>query len=184
MPKHTTSQIRNVALVGHADAGKTTLADHLLAKGGAVGRPGSVKEKTSLFDFDDLEQDRGHSVDSACGHLSYQDREINLIDCPGYPDFIGESVGGYNGADLVLVCVNAANGIQVNTKRGWALGVGGQRARAIVVTKCELPTAQDAFAQLTQALDRPVRQISAVTGAGLKELIRDTVVTLAETEST
>ncbi|NRA95144.1 MAG: elongation factor G [Planctomycetes bacterium] len=138
MPKHTTSQIRNVALVGHADAGKTTLADHLLAKGGAVGRPGSVKEKTSLFDFDDLEHDRGHSIDSACGRTSYRDREINLIDCPGYPDFIGESVGGYNGADLVLVCVNAANGIQVNTKRGWALGVGGQRARAIVVTKCDL----------------------------------------------
>jgi GTP-binding protein len=58
------------------------------------------------------------------------------------------------------------------------------RPELIVVTKCELPTAQDAFAQLTQALDRPVRQISAVTGAGLKELIRDTVVTLAETEST
>jgi GTP-binding protein len=58
------------------------------------------------------------------------------------------------------------------------------RQELIVVTKCELPTAQDAFAQLTQALDRPVRQISAVTGAGLKELIRDTVVTLAETEST
>ncbi len=57
------------------------------------------------------------------------------------------------------------------------------RPELIVVTKCELPTAQDAFAQLTQALDRPVRQISAVTGAGLKELIRDTVVTLAETES-
>jgi GTP-binding protein len=58
------------------------------------------------------------------------------------------------------------------------------RPELIVVTKCELPTAQDTFAQLTQALDRPVRQISAVTGAGLKELIRDTVVTLAETEST
>jgi GTP-binding protein len=58
------------------------------------------------------------------------------------------------------------------------------RPELIVVTKCELPTAQDAFAQLTQALDRPVRQISAVTGAGLKELIRDTVVTLAETKST
>ncbi len=58
------------------------------------------------------------------------------------------------------------------------------RPELIVVTKCELPTAQDAFAQLTQALDRPVRQISAVTGAGLKELIRDTVVTLAKTEST
>ena len=57
------------------------------------------------------------------------------------------------------------------------------RPELIVVTKCELPTAQDAFAQLTQALDRPVRQISAVTGAGLKELIRDTVVKLAETES-
>lgn len=138
MPKYTTSQIRNVALVGHADAGKTTLADHLLAKGGAVSRPGSVKEKTSLFDFDDVEKDRGHSIDSACAHTPYKDCEINLIDCPGYPDFIGESVGGYNGADLVLVCVNAASGIQVNTKRGWALGLGGQRARAIVVTKCDL----------------------------------------------
>ena len=137
MPKHSTTQLRNVALVGHGDAGKTTLADHLLAKTGAVSRAGSVKEKTSMFDFDDTEKDRGHSIDSAVAHTSHDGCEINLIDCPGYPDFVGESVGAYNSADLVLVCVNASAGVQVNTKRTWYLGQGGKRARAIVVTKCD-----------------------------------------------
>ncbi|MAG58771.1 MAG: elongation factor G [Planctomycetes bacterium] len=137
MPKYNIQDLRNVAIVGHGDAGKTTLADHLLAKAGG-SRPGSVKEKTSVFDYDETEKDRGHSIDSASAHLSYNGREINLLDCPGYPDFIGESVGGYNAADLVLVCVNASAGIQVNTKRSWFLGVGGQRARAIVVTKCDM----------------------------------------------
>lgn len=137
MPKHSTTQLRNVALVGHGDAGKTTLADTLLAKAGAVSRAGSVKDKTSVFDFDDMEKERGHSIDSAIAHLSYKDCEVNLIDCPGYPDFIGESVGAYNAADMVLVCVNAAAGVQVNTKRTWFLGIGGKRARAIVVTKCD-----------------------------------------------
>jgi len=137
MSNHSISNLRNVALVGHGDAGKTTLADQLLAKAGAVKRAGSVKDKTSVFDFEETEKDRGHTIDSAVARMSYKDCEINLIDCPGYPDFIGESVGAYNAADLVLVCVNAAAGVQVNTKRTWFLGVGGQRARAIVVTKCD-----------------------------------------------
>ncbi len=137
MPKHKTTQIRNVALVGHGDSGKTTLADHLVAKAGG-GRAGNVKDKTSLFDYDDLEKERGHSIDATSAVADYKDCHINLVDCPGYPDFIGESVGGYNAADLVLVCVNATAGIQVNTKRTWALGAGKQRARAIVVTKCDL----------------------------------------------
>ncbi|HMS15478.1 MAG TPA: elongation factor G [Planctomycetota bacterium] len=133
-PRH----VRAVTLVGHGDAGKTTLADHLLERAGAVKRLPSVRDKTSIFDYEEIEKQVGHSVDASVGHFTYRDHLIQLVDTPGYPDFIGEAVAGYNAADLALVCVNAHTGIQVNTRRTWTLGRGKDRARAIVVTKCDL----------------------------------------------
>jgi elongation factor G len=130
-PRH----VRAVTLVGHGDSGKTTLADQLLFRAGAVKRVGSVKDKSSVFDYEDIEKQVLHSVDAAVGHFDYKDHFIHLVDTPGYPDFIGEAVAGYNAADLALVCVNAHAGIQVNTRRTWTLGRGKGRARAIVVTK-------------------------------------------------
>lgn len=137
MAKYTTADVRNVALVGHGDAGKTTLADHLLATAGAVSRVGSVKEKTSVFDFDPEEREHGHSIDATVGHCTWKGKEINVIDCPGYPDFFGEAVTGLNGADLALICVSATAGVMVNTRRAWGLAVEHGRARAIVVTKTD-----------------------------------------------
>lgn len=129
--------VRTVTLVGHGDSGKTTLADRLLAETRAVKRAGSVRDKSSVFDYEEIEKQIQHSIDAAAGHFLHRDHLVQIVDTPGYPDFIGEAVAGYNAADLVLVCVNAHAGVQVNTRRTWLLGRGTGRARAIVVTKCD-----------------------------------------------
>lgn len=133
----TPKDVRNVVLVGHADAGKTTLAEHIMARTGALSRVGSVKEGTSHFDHKAEEKEKGHSIDLATGHCAYEGCEIHLLDTPGYPDYFGEVVSGYRGSDLALVCISAVDGVQVNTRRSWALGRGTRHARAIVVTKCD-----------------------------------------------
>ena len=138
MSKHAAADLRNVVLVGHGDAGKTTLAEHLLLKMGATTRLGSVKEKSSTFDYEPDEKERGHSIDCAVAHGIWKGKEINLIDCPGYPDFFGEVVTGVSAGDLALVCVNANAGILVGTRRGWMAAEARSRARGIVVTKCDL----------------------------------------------
>jgi elongation factor G len=138
MAKYSAADLRNVVLVGHGDAGKTTLAEHLLFKMGATSRLGSVKEKSSVFDYEPDERERGHSIDCAVAHGVWKGKEVNLIDCPGYPDFFGEVVTGVSAGDLALACVNANAGILVGTRRGWMAAEARGRARAVVVTKCDL----------------------------------------------
>ncbi len=129
--------VRNVAIVGHGDSGKTSLADRLLFVAGAVARAGSVREKTSHFDYEVDEKERGHSISVAVGHCEWKGKAIRLVDTPGYPDFLGDAVLGINGTDCALLCVNAHSGVMVNTKKLWRLLESAKRPVAIVVTKCD-----------------------------------------------
>ena len=92
MGKYDTRDIRNVALVGHSDSGKTTLADTLLFRGKAVSRLGTIEEGTSVFDFEPEEKDRRTSIDLALASVNPLGREINLFDAPGYSDFVSEAI--------------------------------------------------------------------------------------------
>lgn len=138
MTTHAPANLRNTVLTGHGDAGKTTLAEWMLFKAGATTRRGSVKDGTSTFDYEPDEKAHGHSIDATLAHGSWKGKEINVIDCPGYPDFFGEVVTGVAGGDLVLVCVNAAAGVLAGTRRGWEAAEARQRAKAVVVTKSDL----------------------------------------------
>ncbi len=93
MAKHKMEDIRNVALVGHGACGKTTLADLLLFKTGVATRAGSVDEGSSLLDTDDDEKDHKYTISSALVHIEHNGKKINLIDTPGYPEFIGQAIG-------------------------------------------------------------------------------------------
>ena len=135
MPKYKTADIRNTVLVGHADSGKTTLAEHLLHKAGATSRCGSVKEKTTVLDYDSDEKERGHSVDVASARCEWKGKQINLIDTPGYPDFVGDVISGLNGGDLALVCISGSAGVMTGTRRAWKFVTDASRPHAIVVTK-------------------------------------------------
>ena len=89
MARHSVESIRNVAFVGHGAVGKTTLADLMLHKAGVNSRAGSVDDGSSLLDTEDDEQERKHSITSAVCHFEHGGKHINIIDAPGYPDFVG-----------------------------------------------------------------------------------------------
>ena len=111
MADYATSSIRTVALVGHGGAGKTTLAEALLAKAGAIQAPGSVEKGTTASDFDPLEKQFQHSLRASILHLDAPDARIHLIDTPGFPDFIGQAIGALDAVETAAVVVNASSGI-------------------------------------------------------------------------
>src|SRR6185369_3763932 len=134
MAKYKVEDIRNIALVGHGAAGKTSLADALLFAAKAVGRRGSPDEGTSVSDYDEEEHKRHFSIDTSVLHLDYRGKHVNLLDTPGYPDFVGGALGA---VENVAVVVSAANGVEVNTRRMF--NEAGRRglARMLVVNKLD-----------------------------------------------
>ena len=137
MPKYSTESIRTIALVGHASSGKTTLAEALLHKSGEIAAPGSVERGSTVCDFDPLEKEFKHSLASAVIHCDWQDSRIHLIDTPGYPDFLGQSLNALAAVETAAIVVNAQNGIEMVTKRmmQWARERG--LCRMIVVNKID-----------------------------------------------
>jgi elongation factor G len=108
----STGQIRNVVLVGHNGTGKTTLAEALLVRAGALSRPGRIEDGNTVCDFDDEEKRRGQSVTSAMVRFGWNGCHVNLIDAPGYADFHGEALAAMRVADLAVFVVDAVAGVQ------------------------------------------------------------------------
>src|SRR5262249_40832535 len=117
MAKYNVQDIRNLALAGHGASGKTSLADALLLQATAVDRRGSVADGTSYSDFDEEEQKRRFSIDTSVLRLDYKGKHFNLLDTPGYPDFVGGALGALGAVENVLIAVAAPTGIGVNTRR-------------------------------------------------------------------
>src|SRR5438552_6253324 len=111
MPSYKIQDIRNIALVGHQGAGKTSLAEALLHSTGTTGRLGSVTDKTSHLDTDDEERDRGYSIDSHCLYVSHRGKMVNVIDTPGAPDFIGPAIASLAAVESAVIVINAQAGI-------------------------------------------------------------------------
>lgn len=119
MQVDTPEKLRNVAVAGHNDTGKTTLVSALLYAGGMVNRMGRVEEGHATTDFDPEEQQRGISIGLAPCYVSWRQHKLNLLDCPGYGIFFSETRAGMKAADSVLLCINAVSGVEVNTERVW-----------------------------------------------------------------
>ena len=109
--------IRTIGFFGHAGSGKTTIADAFLFLAGANTRFGKVSEKTSAFDYDPEEMERACSLNLGLATFDYKDIIINLIDTPGYSDFIGEAISGVQAVDCAVMVIDAAAGIEVGTER-------------------------------------------------------------------
>ena len=137
MAKHKVEDIRNIALVGHRAAGKTTLADALLFKAGAVDRRGSVDDGSSISDYDEEEHHRKFSIDSHLLNASHKGKLINIIDTPGYPDFVGGALGALSAVETAVIVISAPAGIEVNARRMF--NEAGRRglARMIVINKLD-----------------------------------------------
>ncbi len=141
MPKYSTEAIRTIALVGHTGAGKTTLAEALLAKAGAIPSAGSVERGNTVCDFDPLEKEYKHSLNSAIVNFSWKNTHIHLIDTPGSPDFMGQAIGALAAVETAVVVVNAETGVQLATDRMLKWAAKRNLCRMIVVNKIDAENA-------------------------------------------
>lgn len=137
MPKYGTEDIRNLALVGHSGAGKTTLLEALLAKAGAIRNPGEVERGTTVCDFDPLEQEHQHSLDSAVAHLEFGPVHMNFLDTPGYPDFRGPTLTATGAVETAAIVVNAQSGIELSTHRMMQRAKERGLCRIIIINKID-----------------------------------------------
>ena len=137
MARYNTESIRAVALVGHGGAGKTTLAEALLFKSGAVTARGSVEKGNTVCDFDAQEKSAGHSLNSALVNFVWEGAHVHLIDTPGYPDFSGQATAALAGVDTAVVVINAQTGIELATERMMHAAQARGLARMIVINKID-----------------------------------------------
>ncbi|HTM94137.1 MAG TPA: elongation factor G, partial [Flavisolibacter sp.] len=119
MPEFDTSHVKNIVLLGHAGSGKTTLAECMLFEAGIINRKGSVNENNTVGDYHELEQERGNSIFSKLMHTKWRGYKINILDTPGYDDFVGEVLSALRVADTGVMLLNAANGVEVTTDVIW-----------------------------------------------------------------
>lgn len=134
---YSTENIRNIAITGHSGSGKTTLVEALLQGAGAINQKGSVARGTTVCDFDPQEKTHQHSLDSAIASLDYQGSHVNLIDTPGYPDFIGRALSVLPAVETCAVVVNAQAGVEMVT--GRIMESAGERGldRLVIVNKID-----------------------------------------------
>src|SRR5664279_5300309 len=140
------ANVRNVVLVGHSGAGKTTLVEALLAATGTISRAGRVEDGTTVTDFDDAEVRQQRSVSLALAPLVVlrdgTEIKVNLLDAPGYADFVGDLRAGLRAADAALFVVAATDGIDGMTRILWDECAAVGMPRAVVVTKVDSPRAE------------------------------------------
>jgi elongation factor G len=137
MKVYRAEQIRNVVLISHVGAGKTSLIDAALFDSGAVTRQGKVDEGTSVVDYDPEELKRGMSLNVKALPVEWNKTKINFIDTPGYPDFVGEVKAGLRVADAALVVVTAEKGVEVGTELTWQYADERKLPRMILVNKLD-----------------------------------------------
>ncbi|MDQ3945967.1 MAG: elongation factor G [Actinomycetota bacterium] len=161
MKTFPSAKIRNVALVGHGGAGKTTLTEALLFVAGVTQRMGRVEDGTAVSDFDPEEHKRGISVGLSVIPFEYEGHKINLLDCPGYADFVGDVVAALRVADMALFVVSAVDGVEVQAEIAWKLAEAAGIPRAFFVNKLDRDRA---------SFQRTMDELKAKFGAGVAPL--------------
>ncbi|MBN9492810.1 elongation factor G [bacterium] len=150
MNVYPTEAIRNVVLVGHGSVGKTMLSEASLFVSGAVTRMGGIEDQNTVSDYDEDEHKRKFSLNLAILPVEWEGRKINLIDTPGYADFLSEVICGAQAADMALVVVDAVSGPEVGTDRAWQIAERMKLPRMIVVNRMDRENAD--FASTLEAL--------------------------------
>jgi elongation factor G len=178
------AKIRNVALVGHGAAGKTTLAEALLVCAGAINRAGRTEDGTTVCDFEPEEVKRKISVSLSLAPFDWGDHRVNLIDTPGYADFVAEMEAGLSVADLAVVVVSAVDGVEVQTQVAWRIASELGLPRLIFVNKLDreradfertLDQLRELFGAGIAPLELPIGEEAAFSGVA--DLLTDTAIT-------
>ena len=137
MGNTTVKDIRNLVLCGHGSSGKTTLADKMLVKTDAANGQPSVDDGTSVCDFDPEEKQHRYSIEASVIHVQHAGKRLNVVDSPGYPDFIGQVIGAMRGVDTAVIVINAQSGIEVNTRRVFNEAAKSGLGRMVVINKMD-----------------------------------------------
>jgi elongation factor G len=134
---YTADHIRNFALVGHQGSGKTTLSEAMLASAGIVNRMGSIEAGTTVSDYHENEKTRHMSIHASLLHCTWKSNKFNIIDTPGYYDFISEGLGALRVGDFALIVVDAVNGPQLGTDQVWDYATTYGIPKMFVVNGCD-----------------------------------------------
>ncbi|WP_121355151.1 elongation factor G [Flavisolibacter nicotianae] len=170
-----TSHVKNVVLLGHAGSGKTTLAECMLYEAGLINRRGTVEENSTVGDYHPLEQERGNSIFSKLMHTKWRGYKINILDTPGYDDFVGEVLSALRVADTGVMLLNAAMGVEVGTDIIWEYTEKFKTPMIFAVNKLDddsadfdktVQQAKDHFGSKVTVVQYPRQQ-----GAGFHEII-------------
>lgn len=161
MKSFPSTKIRNVALVGHGGAGKTTLTESLLFCSGAINRQGRVEDGSTTTDFDPEEVKRGISLSVGLAPIDHKGHKINILDCPGYADFVSEVEAALRVADLAVFVVSAVEGVEVQTEAAWKIAASLNLPRMVFINKLDRERA---------SFDRTLEQLQSVFGAGIAPL--------------
>jgi elongation factor G len=184
MRAYPPAAIRNVALVGHGGAGKTTLTEALLHTSGAIGRPGRVEDASTVTDFEPEEHKRGLSISTALAPIEWEGHKINVLDCPGYADFAEEAEAALSVADMAVFVVSAVEGVEVQTSNMWKAAAKLGLPRLIFVNKLDrerasfertLEDLQSTFGAGVAPLELPIGEESGFRGVA--DLLSDTAIT-------
>jgi elongation factor G len=137
MKEYTTEFIRNVALVAHGGAGKTMLAEAILHQTGVTTRLGKIEDGTTVSDYDEEEIRRQISIFTSMLPVEYDNFKINILDAPGYTDFIGETISAMRVADGAIVLVYSVAGVEVGTELAWRYANQFKLPRFVVINKLD-----------------------------------------------
>ncbi|MGD8464022.1 MAG: elongation factor G [Anaerolineae bacterium] len=137
MKVYKSDKLRNIALLGHGGSGKTSLAEAMLFSSGAVNRLGRVDDGTSVSDWDDEERRRNMSINTSLMPCEFQGHKINVLDTPGYMDFVGEVISAVRVADAAIIVLDSVSGVEVGTQQVWYHANTQKLPRIIYVNKME-----------------------------------------------
>ena len=163
MKVYRTDEIRNVVLLGHGGSGKTSLVEAMLYVSGVTNRMGKVTESNTVSDFDKEEQKRGFSISTSLVPIEWEKAKINILDTPGYFDFVGEVEEAVSAADAAVIVVSGKAGVQVGTEKAWELCDKYNLPRMIYVTEMDVDDAsfRQVVEDLTTRYGKKIARISS-----------------------
>jgi elongation factor G len=173
MNVYSAKQIRNIALVGHQGAGKTMLAEAMLYATGVINRLGSIEDGSTVSDYHASEKERQMSVFASLIHVEWKGNKINVLDTPGYPDFVGEVVASLRVADAAVFVINAGEGVQVGTELAWAEAEKAGIPVMFVINHLDKPGANYAAAvsEIRERFGRGASVVQLPGGEGSRSIV-------------
>ncbi|MCK9421003.1 MAG: elongation factor G [Bacteroidales bacterium] len=163
-----TNEIRNIALIGGAKSGKTTLAEAMLFEGGVISRRGSVEDKNTVSDYRPIELERQNSVSASILYTLFDNKKINIIDTPGFDDFCGEVISALRVADTAVMVINSQNGVEVGTEITWRYSTRAEKPVIFAINHLDQEHAnfEDTFRQMKQQFGKNVALMQYPVNAG------------------